>query len=265
MQIIGNLFQTIFLTPILNILVGLYHLFLYIKVPGAFGFAVLALTILVRVALHPFFKSQIESAKKMQDLKPHLDRLSQKHKKDAKRLQQEQMKLYQEAGINPASSCLFMIIQMPIFLALYNTLSRLLTNGGTAKVIEKINTELYLPSLHIQAIDPWFFGFNLALTPGNAHVWYYYLIPVITGALQYFQVAFSVPPAPVEDKKIVKKGTDKKENTSGEFQKAMNTQMKYIFPLMIGWFSFSLPVGLSLYWNIFSIFSIIQYRKVNSK
>jgi len=52
---------------------------------------------------------------------------------------------------------------------------------------------------------------------------------------------------------------------SGDFQKAMNTQMKFIFPLMIGWFSYTLPVGLSLYWNIFSLFSIMQYKKLKVK
>jgi len=53
------------------------------------------------------------------------------------------------------------------------------------------------------------------------------------------------------------------KNSSEDFQKAINIQMKFIFPLMIGWFSYTLPVGLSLYWNIFSILSIIYYQKLN--
>ncbi len=253
-------FNTIFVIPILNLLVGLYHLFSLARIPGAFGFAIIGLTVLVRLVLHPFFKQQMETAKKMQDLKPHLDRLSQKHKTEPKRLQEEQMKLYQQAGINPASGCLFMIIQIPVFIALYNTLNLFLTNGNAQKVLVEINKVLYHPILKITSINPWFFGFNLALAPSKAGLWYYYLIPVITAVLQYFQATVTTPPSP---EPVKKEANDKKTDTSEDFQKAFSTQMKYIFPLMIGWFSYNLPVGLALYWNIFSLFSIIQYRKIN--
>ena len=90
----------------------------------------------------------------------------------------------------------------------------------------------------------------------------YLLVPVITGALQYFQNKITLPQAPkVEEPKDEKE--KKESSTSEEFQKAMNTQMKYFFPVMIGYFSYTLPLGLSLYWNIFSIFSIIQHIHIN--
>ena len=269
-----NFFNTVFVIPTLNILVLFYKVFSTLKIPGDFGWSIIALTAFVRLILQPFFKQQIETAKKMQDLKPHLDRLSHKHKKDPKTLQSEQMKLYKQAGINPASGCLFMIIQMPIFIALYQTLSLFLLNGNSTKLVDSINKVLYSPALRIQTVNPWFFGFNLALTPAKAGLWYYYLIPVLTGVLQYLQVSVSQPPSSKtlevdknikgEKKPSFAKATEGKEG-GGDFQKAMNTQMKFIFPFMIGWFSYSLPVGLSLYWNIFSIFTIIQYRKVNKK
>lgn len=265
-----NFFNTVFVFPILNLLVGLYDLFLLIKLPGAFGFSIIALTALIRLLFQPFFHKQMETTRKMQEIKSHLDKLSAKHKKDPKRLQQEQMKLYQEAGINPAAGCLLMIVQLPVFIALYNTLNLFLTNGTGAKIIDSINKALYHPALHITTIDPWFFGFNLAQSPTSAKIWYYYLIPLITGVLQYFQISLSTPAAPVPDKKLTEveldeEGKPKKPAASEDFQKAMNTQMKYMFPVMIAWFSFTLPVGLSLYWNIFSLFSIMQYRKVNNK
>lgn len=266
-----EIFNNLFFYPIINLLVLFYKILLFIKIPGAFGFAIIALTVFVRLLLHPFFKQQIEMSKKMQDLKPHLDRLSTKHKNDKKTLQQEQMKLYQQAGINPASGCLFMIVQIPVFIALYNTLQKFLLNGHGTKVINGINKLLYSNSLNIQSIDPWFFGFNLALTPAKAGQWYYYLIPVLTAVLQYMQTNVMMPAAvpstsdlPAESRPGREKEGVKKDD-SGDFQKAMNTQMKYIFPLMIGWFSYTLPIGLSLYWNIFSIFSIIQYRKMKTK
>lgn len=252
-----NFFNTYIIIPILNVLVLLYKLFLLVKLPGAFGFAIIGLTVLVRLALHPFFKQQLEMTKKIQEIKPHLDRLSQRHKNDKNRLQQEQMKLYQQAGINPASGCLFMVIQFPIFIGLYNTLSLFLLNGHGATAIQKINSVLYSPMLKIASIDPWFFGFNLALTPAKGGQWYYYVIPVLTALLQYLQVQLSTPQT---TQPPVKQG--EKTDDSGDFQKAMNTQMKFIFPLMIGWFSYTLPVGLSLYWNIFSLFSILQYKQL---
>lgn len=265
-----NIFNTIFVFPIVNLLVAFYDAFLYIKLPGAFGFAIIALTIFIRFLFQPFFHKQMETAKKMAELKPHLDKLSEKHKKEPKKLQEQQMLLYKEAGINPASGCLVMIVQLPVFIALYNTLSLFLMSGdkqtAMAETIKNINKILYLPALKIQAIDTHFFGLDIAQTPAKAGVWYYYLVPVITAALQYLQVKYSTP-QPTAPAAIVKKDgkpEEKKKDTS-DFQQAMNTQMKYIFPLMIGYFSYSLPIGLALYWNIFSLFSILQYKKINTK
>ncbi len=268
-QYIGIVFDAVFFSPIKNLLVFFYFIFLKLELPGAFGFAIIALTVCIRLLLHPFFKQQMEMTKKMQDLKPHLDKLSTKHKKDPKKLQEEQLKLYQQEGINPASGCLFMIIQMPIFIALYQTLA-LFFNGNVRQTIMEINKIVYFPFLKIQSIDPWFFGINLAVSPQKANNPLYYAVPVITAVLQYLQVQYSTPAVSQHTEKSLEKTDDKKqsdgkESNKDDFQKAMNTQMKYIFPLMIGWFSLSLPIGLSLYWNIFSVFSIIQYRTIHKK
>jgi len=269
-----NFFNTIFVIPILNLLVFFYKLFLLVKLPGAFGFAIIALTVAIRLLFQPFFQKQIETAKKMQELKPHLDSLSTKHKDDKKQLQAEQLKLYQQHGINPTSGCLVMIVQLPVFIALYNTLNLFLLNGHAEKTITTINKVLYLPILKIQSIDPWFFGLDLVKTPKQAGTWIYLLIPLITGILQYFQAQASMPAMQKQTSEV---GLSKKDRLTsevkdkkvgdggGDFQKAMNTQMKYIFPLMIGYFSYTLPVGLALYWNIFSIMGIMQYKKVNNK
>lgn len=256
------IYEPLFYFPFINLLVALTKVLLVTKLPGAFGFAIVMLTILVRLILHPLFDKQIQTTKKMQELKPHLDNLSLKHKKDPKRLQEEQMRLYKEAGVNPASGCIFVIIQMPIFIALYQTLSLFLSSGN----IEKINKALYFPLLKIQSIDPWFLGFNLALSPSQSGLWYYYLVPVLTGILQYFQSVAITPPVPKKEDVKGKSAKAPAEKGSGEdFQRAMQTQMKYLFPVMIAWFSYTLPIGLSVYWNIFSIFSIIQYRAIHSK
>lgn len=259
----GNIFHIIFVQPILNILVGFYKLFLTIGLPGAFGFSIVAITILVRIVLHPFFKQQMQTAKKMQDIKPRLDKLSKKHKNDAKTLQQEQMKVYQEAGVNPAAGCIFAIIQIPVFLSLYRTLQLFLKEDTAGTVLKQINGDLYAPFLKISSIDPHFFGLNLAVSPSHSGSLLFIIFPIITGALQYLQTRITMPgmqptPTPEPENK------DKKEGgTADEFQKAMNTQMKYFFPVMIGYFSYTLPLGLSIYWNIFSLFSILQHFHIN--
>jgi len=263
----NNFFNNFFVIPILNLLVFLYKGFSFLKIPGAFGFAIISLTIVLRFLLHPFFKSQMETAKKIQELKPYLDKLSKKHKNDPKTLQKKQLELFKQHKINPSSGCLFLIIQFPIFIALYQTLSFFLINHGK-KVVNEINKVVYFSFLKITTIDSWFFGFDLAKSPAQVNIWYYYLIPVITAFLQYWQTNIMQPSA--NDGKENKNDTNNKKtnqkeekNKSEDFQKAINMQMKFIFPLMIGWFSYTLPVGLSLYWNFFTLLSIIYYQKLN--
>ncbi len=255
----GELFTILFKDPTVNLLLVFYHIFLALRLPGAFGLAIIGLTVFIRALLHPFFKQQIELSEKMQTVKPHMDELQKKHKDDKKKLQEEQLRLYKEMGINPASGCLFAIIQLPIFLALYQVLFSFFEKGKNIKeVIAHINESVYAPFLKIQSIDPNFFGINLSVSPSlwNKYGWYYLLIPVITGILQYYQISLSTP-------KTIKKteSENKEKKVEPDMQSMMSGQMKLMFPLMIGYFSYTLPIGLSLYWNIFSIFSIWQYTK----
>ncbi|HLC94112.1 MAG TPA: YidC/Oxa1 family membrane protein insertase [Patescibacteria group bacterium] len=268
-MITPNLFNTILIIPFINILLALYHLFLILKIPYAFGFAIIGLTALIRLALHPFFHQQFAMARKMQAMKPELDKLSQKHKGDKKRLQEEQMKLYKQMGVNPASGCLFAIIQIPIFIALYQVLSLFFLKGGVSKMVNEVNKIVYFSFLKVSSLDPMFFGINLGVSPQQFQKYgvYYLAIPVITAILQYYQVQTTTPaqpkpsaPSPAQEKTALLKKEEKKGDTDYA-QKMMSTQMKFIFPLMIGWFSYTLPVGLSLYWNIFSIFSIVHAKK----
>lgn len=251
----GDFFNNVLVFPLLNVIAVFYKLFELIGLPGTFGLAIIAFTVFIRLLMYPLFKKQMETTRKIQELKPHLDRLNDKHKDDKTKLQQEQIRLYQEAGINPAAGCVLALVQIPIFLALYNALNFFINHSEGTANIKAINDLIYFEGLKLQTLDLTFLGYQLTTTPAQANgVWYYYLIPVITGILQYFQAVttLTAPPKGAEDK-------NKKPEMGDEFQKAMQTQMKYFFPVMIGIFSFNFPVALSLYWNVFSIFSIIQY------
>ena len=257
-------FNNIFVFPILNLLMFFNKIFNLIKIPGAFGLAIIAVTTLIRLIFQPFFKQQMETSRKMNEIKPQLDRLNERYKNDQKTLQQEQMKIYQQAGINPAAGCLVMLLQLPLFYALYNTLSLFLVTTNIGQTITQVNKVLYHPFLHVNSIDTWFFGLNLAKTPAQANVWFYYLIPVITAVLQYLQTQSMTQMQSKNDDKKIEKADDKK-NSTDDFSKALNMQMKYIFPVLIGWFSFKLPVGMSLYWNIFSLFGITMNKQLKVK
>lgn len=263
----GNFFHIYFVQPLFNLLVVFYKGFELMNAPGKLGLAIIAFTVFIRIVMYPLFKKQMDTTKKMQDLKPHLDLLNEKHKNDKQKLQQEQLRLYQEAGINPAAGCLLAIVQIPVFIALYNALNFFITNGVGAANLAKINKEIYFSQLKITTIDVNFLGYVLTKTPANGGEWWYYLIPLITGILQYFQAAVTMITPPSAPPKKDKNGNviEKKPDTGEDFQKAMQTQMKYMFPVMIGFFSYSFPVALSLYWNVFSIFSIIQYYLTQEK
>src|SRR5688572_12457849 len=80
------------------------------------------LTVLLRVVMYPIFAQQQNSAKKMQEVQPRLKKIQEKYKDDKEKLAQAQMELYKEAGINPLGGCLPMLIQFPVFIALYQAI-----------------------------------------------------------------------------------------------------------------------------------------------
>jgi YidC/Oxa1 family membrane protein insertase len=262
-----NPFNQILVWPILNILIGIYHLLSYIHLPFALGFSIILLTVLIRIVVYPFTASQLRTSQKMQKITPHINKLKEKHKNDAKMLQAETMRLYKEHGVNPAAGCLPAIIQLPIIWGLYAVLQYVV---GTAPktLITEINKLVYFPSLKLTSvIDTNFFGLPLGTSPSKLLTTVGVLIllfPIVTAVLQFLQSKMMFTPAPVEEvsKKDKKIKEVKEEKKSDDFASAMQTQSMYIFPIMIGFFSWTLPLGLSLYWNTFTIFGIIQQYEV---
>lgn len=91
---------------------------------GQYGLSILIVTIIIRFIILPLTLKQYRSSKRMQDLQPEIKKLKEKYKDDAKRQQEETMKLFQKEGVNPLAGCLPMLIQMPILIALYNAIMR---------------------------------------------------------------------------------------------------------------------------------------------
>src|SRR5215469_5282658 len=182
-----NFFDIILINPILNIMVAIYQLLTALHVPSALGFSIVILTIVIRLLLYPLMHQSLKQQKKMQQLTPHINKLKEKHKNDAKRLQVEQMALFREHGVNPAAGCFVMIIQIPILIGLYNVLLRAVHSTS----LSDINNRIYFEGMKLHHLwDTTFFGISLAHTPKDLlpHVGYWILIvAVITGALQLIQ------------------------------------------------------------------------------
>ncbi len=242
-----NFFDTLFTIPLTNILIAFYQLLSALHVPYAVGFAVILMTAFIRLLLFPLMSAQIKSARKMQDIAPKINDAKEKHKKDKARQQQEMMKIYKEHNINPASGCLPVLIQFPILIALYHGLTKIVSLN-TPDAIAKLNETLYFPFLHLdKAWDPTFFGISLAQSPAHLMKTLPFIViaPILTAVLQFLLSKMMLPAVQPKAKKE-------------DFQTAIQTQSMYIFPLMIGYFSYTLPFGLSLYWNTFTLFGILQ-------
>ena len=268
----GNIFNIILVYPITNVLVAIYQGLLYVHIPYALGFAIMLLTVLIRIILLPLTASQLRASKKMQELTPHISKLKEKHKNDAKTLQAEQMKLYKEHGVNPAAGCIPAVIQLPIIFALYAVL-RQIVNVNPKTGIATINKILYIPSLHLHGMwDQHFFGLPLGQSPSKLLHSYgilIFLIPIVTAGLQLLQsrMMFAVQPKPAptlpeknkKGKELDKIASDKAAAPKqDDFAQVFQTQSLFMLPIIIGYSSFAFPAGISLYWNTFTIFGIIQ-------
>lgn len=257
---IGDIFNLVFFGPIINILVLIFQGLSSIHVPGALGFSILILTILIRFLVWPFMSSQIKATKKMADLKPHLDELKQKHKGDKQALASAQMALYKEHGVNPAGGCLPALIQIPVFIALYQAIINILPGAGGN--IDTINSLLYFPQFKLpSALDPNFFGLNLAIKPSQFGVSSLLLIPLLTGALTFIQSKMTLP-KPIKHYPSDSPKEEKEKEGMEESMGQVQSQMVYLMPIMIGYFAYQFPIGLAIYWNAYTILGIIQQYQV---
>jgi YidC/Oxa1 family membrane protein insertase len=141
---------------------SLYSLTKQVGLPS-YGIAIILMTIIIKLILYPLTVKQMKSMKKMQLLQPKLKEIQEKHKGDPQKAQTETLELYKKAGTNPFTGCLPLLIQMPIFIALFNTLKHFTFTEGSQF--------LWLTSLHDK--DP------------------YYILPVIAGLSQFVQQKLS--------------------------------------------------------------------------
>jgi YidC/Oxa1 family membrane protein insertase len=199
---------------------------------GSYGWAIIALTLVVKLALHPLTRRQLRSMKEMQKLQPHLQALQRKFKDDPQRLNKEIMDLYRAHGVNPFGGCLPMLLQMPVLFALYRVLSdpsHFVSRSG--QVLQSVPFGPWDLLVHPVTVlsDPARYGWGAVVA--------YAAVPVLIGASTYLQQKVSV--------------TDPQQ-----------ARMFLFMPFLIGWFSLNFAVGLSLYWFASTLAYIAEYLSV---
>lgn len=257
----GEVFTEVFVRPIINVLVLMYQGLSLLHIPYPLGFSIILLTVVIRFLLYPLTHSQLKASKKMQELSPHLSKIKDRHKGDNQRIQQETMRLYKEHGVNPAAGCLPVIIQLPVIWSLYSVLQQIV-DPNMKKVLSYVNVHTYdIDFLKLtRGIDQTFFGIPLGQHPSQlmSIMPFIILIPVATGVFQFLQTKMMMS----QNARAKQSPLEKKKDGHEDFAAAFQTQSLYIFPAMIGFFSYSFPIGLSLYWNTFTVFGILQQYRI---
>lgn len=225
--------------PIFNTLI-----FFVSKLPGNnLGWGIIFLTLLIKIILLGPNQKALKSQKQLQRVQPQLDALKQKYKNDPQRLAQETMAIWKKHKVSPMGSCMPMLIQFPILIALFYVVK-----DGLAVVDPNI---LYMPfkDFDLQSINPVFLGL-IDLTKVNIIA-----LPIIVGGLQFFQIRLSL--AKTKSKALAKKGD------VPAAMPMMNNMMQFFMPVMIAVFTASLPAAVGFYWGVSTLFGIGQQLVVN--
>jgi YidC/Oxa1 family membrane protein insertase len=223
-----NIFDAAIYQPLFNILIILYQ---YL---GDFGFAVIALTALIRILLYPLAAESIRVQKVTAAIQPKMKEIQEEYKNEKEKQAMLMMQLWKENKINPLSSFLFLLIQLPILWGLYRVFWDGFKNGSLSMLYG------FVPNPG--SIDPSFLG---AISLAGA----FPAFAIAAGVLQFIQVKMMVP-APAAEKR--------EKSQSEQFAAMMQTQSLYVFPAITVLIFWNLPAALGLYWIATSVFSIAQ-------
>lgn len=226
MGFIKSILKKILYQPLFNALIFLVWL-----IPGHnVGWAIVILTVIIRIILLPSSMNATRQQKKMRDLQPEIKELQDKYKDDKQKQSQELMKFYKDKKINPLGSCLPLLVQMPILIILYYVFR----NGLTTARFDLLYQFMPRPEF----IKTIFLGINLS----KPDKW---ILPIIAGGLQFVQGWQIAPPTPKGEK-----GQD--------MSQMMTKQMLYLMPLFTIFIAGRLQAALPLYWIVTSVFTIVQ-------
>ncbi len=230
-----EIFFTLFYQPIFNLLI-----FLYTLIPlHDLGIAILLLTLIIRLLLYPLNIKAIKSQKDLQTIQPEIEKIKEKYKDDKEKMGPELMALYKERNINPFSSCLPVLIQLPFLIAIYKVFFNILEKGEGMDALYTI-----IPDPGV--INTIAFGF---IDFVEKNIW----LALLAGLAQFWQS---------------KTMMSKKQGTTNNL---MATQMMYMMPVITVVIGANFPAGLTFYWLVNTLFSVAQqylvldFRKEKNK
>lgn len=222
-----TLWNTIFYRPLYNLLL----LGISFMPNGDVGLAVILLTILVKLILFPLTQRSIESQMRMKALEPELNRIKTTVTDKAEQNRQTYA-LYKEKKVNPFSSCLLVLVQLPVIIALYWVFLK-----GFDVATAAPYSFVHLP----ESFNLRFLGF---FDLGTRSI----VLAVIAGITQYIQGVLAQG----------RQGKSSAEGMAGQFAQTMQTQMLYVLPIMIAVIAYRVSAAVALYWITSNIFTIGQ-------
>lgn len=224
-------FYSILFEPLFNAFVALYNIF-----PDV-GIVILILTVVIKLILYPLTGKSIKAQKSLQDLQPKLEELKKKHKDNQQVLAQETMKLYKEHKVNPFGSCLPILVQLPIFLALYWVLRDALTAPDFSVLYSFVSSPETINPMSFGLVNLGEMSIPLALGAGLAQFW------------QAKTLSRKKPPK--------KAGEDAKDE---DMMAKMNKNMLMFMPILTVVIGLQLPGGLALYWLLSTAITAFQQQ-----
>ncbi|WP_457033114.1 membrane protein insertase YidC [Kitasatospora sp. P5_F3] len=235
-----------FLSPLYTmvswIIVQFHSLYSHVFDPNggwAWGLAIASMVVVIRICLIPLFVKQIKSTRAMQAIQPKMKAIQERYKNDKQRQSEEMMKLYKEAGTNPFSSCLPILVQAPFFTALYGVLASVAAN----KPIGVINGSLLASAQQAHILG----------APLSAKFWGNSDLQVqIVCAVMIVLMSLSQF---ITQRQLMTKNMDLTVKTPFMQQQKM---LMYVFPIMFAVMGVNFPVGVLVYWLTTNVWSMGQ-------
>lgn len=197
------------------------------------GVAIILLTVLIKLILWPLSRKSIQSQKALQELQPKIEELKAQYKDKQQEMGKALMDLYKQHKVNPFSSCLPLLLQLPFFIAVYQVF-----RDGLSKHLELVYPFVQRP----EVINSIFLGF-LDLSKPNIY------LAIMAGAAQFWQAKMMMA------KKVQNTTSVTKEDSMSAI---MNKQMLYFMPALTIFIGVTLPGGLTLYWLVMTLLTVLQ-------
>jgi len=264
-----NIFEVLIVQPLFNLLMVFYNV-----IPGGdFGVSIIVFTILLRIVMYPLVKKQLHQTKLMRKLQPELEKIKKQYKGNRQMQGLMMMELYKKHGVSPFRSLGILLVQLPIFIALYLVIQVFVHRAEFAKYtydfLEKI------PSINSIVENPdkfneTFLGFinltsNAFNTSSTSMTIAVFILAAAAAIGQYFQSKQTLPQDPSKRRRlrdILNDAANGKEADQSEVNAAIMGKMIVVLPFMMFFIILSLPAAIGLYYATMTFVAIIQQHHI---